>query len=44
MMALLPSNIIPYADYERQREAFRARIIELAKRCRIQWAADHPGI
>ncbi len=35
MMALLPSEIIPYAEYERQREAFRARIIELKQRRRI---------
>ena len=35
MIALLPSDIIPYADYERQREAFRARIIELKQRRRI---------
>jgi len=35
MIALLSSDIIPYADYERQREAFRARIIELKQRRRI---------
>jgi hypothetical protein len=35
MKALTPSDIIPYADYERQREGFRARIIELKKRRRI---------
>ena len=35
MNALLPNDIIPYAEYERQREAFRARIIELKKRRRI---------
>lgn len=35
MRALLPGDIIPYADYERQREGFRARIIELKQRRRI---------
>ena len=35
MNALIPNDIIPYADYERQREGFRARIIELKKRRRI---------
>lgn len=35
MNALLPNDIIPYADYERQREGYRARIIELKKRRRI---------
>jgi hypothetical protein len=28
-------DVIPYADYERQREGFRSRIIELKKRRRI---------
>lgn len=35
MNALIFNDIIPYADYERQREGFRARIIELKKRRRI---------
>lgn len=35
MMPLVPDDIIPYADYERQREGFRARIIDLKKRRRI---------
>jgi hypothetical protein len=35
MNALISNDIIPYADYERQREGFRARIIELKKRRRI---------
>lgn len=35
MNALISNEIIPYADYERQREGFRARIIELKKRRRI---------
>ena len=35
MKALTPDDIIPSADYERQREGFRARIIELKKRRRI---------
>jgi hypothetical protein len=29
------SDVVPYADYERQREAFRARIIALKQRRRI---------
>jgi len=35
MNALMPNDLIPHADYERQREGFRARIIELKKRRRI---------
>jgi hypothetical protein len=35
MNALISNDIIPYADYERQREGFRARIIELKQRRRI---------
>lgn len=35
MNTLISSDIIPYADYERQREGFRARIIELKQRRRI---------
>lgn len=35
MNALISDDILPYAEYERQREAFRARIIELKKRRRI---------
>jgi hypothetical protein len=35
MNALMPNDIIPYADYERQREGFRASIIELKQRRRI---------
>lgn len=35
MKALTPNDIIPYADYERQREGFRARIIALKQRRRI---------
>ncbi|ULA62272.1 MAG: hypothetical protein LZF86_10132 [Nitrospira sp.] len=35
MNALLPSDIIPYTDYERQRDVFRARIIQLKTRRRI---------
>ena len=35
MNALVSDDIIPFADYERQREGYRARIIELKKRRRI---------
>jgi len=35
MKALTPSDIIPPADYERQREGFRARIIALKQRRRV---------
>jgi len=35
MKALLPTEILSSADYERQREAFRADIIELKKRRRV---------
>jgi len=35
MNALTAGDIIPYTDYERQREAFRAGIIDLKKRRRI---------
>lgn len=35
MNALMPNDIIPYAEYERQREGFRARIIALKQRRRI---------
>ncbi len=35
MKALTSSDIIPFAEYERQREGYRARIIELKKRRRI---------
>ncbi|MCC6140787.1 MAG: DUF3501 family protein [Nitrospira sp.] len=35
MNALLPNDILPAADYERQRDVFRARIIELKARRRI---------
>lgn len=35
MNALVSSDILPYAEYERQREGYRARIIELKKRRRI---------
>ena len=35
MNPLAHSDLLPYADYERQREAFRAGIIELKKRRRI---------
>lgn len=35
MNALVSSDLLPYADYERQREEYRARIIELKKRRRI---------
>lgn len=35
MNALISNDIIPYAEYERQREGFRARIIELKQRRRI---------
>lgn len=35
MKALTPNDIIPYADYERQREGYRGRIIELKQRRRI---------
>lgn len=35
MKALTKDDLIPYADYERQREEFRARIIELKKRRRL---------
>ena len=35
MKALTSNDLMPSADYERQRESFRARIIELKKRRRI---------
>lgn len=35
MKGLLLQDVIPYADYERQREVFRARIIALKQRRRI---------
>ncbi len=35
MKAITPGDIIPYEEYERQREAFRAKIIALKQRRRI---------
>lgn len=35
MKAITPNDIIPYEEYERQREAFRATIIALKQRRRI---------
>ncbi len=35
MKAITPGDVIPYEEYERQREAFRARIIALKQRRRI---------
>lgn len=35
MKMLTQDDLIPYSDYERQREKFRSRIIELKKRRRI---------
>ncbi|MGQ0667614.1 MAG: DUF3501 family protein [Nitrospiraceae bacterium] len=35
MKAITPGDVIPYEAYERQREAFRAKIIELKRRRRI---------
>lgn len=35
MKTITPGDVIPHEEYERQREAFRARIIELKRRRRI---------
>ncbi len=35
MKTITPSDVIPYEEYERQREAFRAKIIALKQRRRI---------
>ena len=35
MKAITPGDIVPYEEYERQREAFRAKIIALKQRRRI---------
>ena len=35
MKAITPGDVIPYEEYERQREAFRAKIIALKQRRRI---------
>lgn len=35
MMPITVTDVIPYADYERQRESYRARIIALKQRRRI---------